>query len=64
MRRWLRAHAGEGWWFEHMDYGLESVEFPRRKPPALVTIDDRALTFTGICPDLEEIGNFKPWNKE
>lgn len=38
--------------------------FPTQKPPAFVTIDDRALTFTGVFPSLEEINSFKPWNKK
>lgn len=34
------------------------------KPPAYLTIDDRALTFKGDCQDiLEQIKSFKPWNK-
>lgn len=37
--------------------------FPKEKPPAFVTLDDRALTFTGVWPDMETLRNFKPWNK-
>ena len=40
-----------------------AIEWPVTKPPALVSIDDRALTFTGIFPTLDEIAAFKPWNK-
>ena len=40
------------------------ISFPSEKPPALVTLDDRALTFTGIFPDMETLKNFKPWNKK
>jgi len=39
------------------------IVFPWFKPPAKVTIDDRALTFTGVWPDLAQLDAFKPWNK-
>lgn len=39
------------------------LEFPETKPPALVTLDDRAITFDGTWPDLETLRAFKPWNK-
>lgn len=42
---------------------FELIEWPTEKPPALVTIDDRALTFTGEWPSLAAIKGFKPWNK-
>lgn len=39
----------------------QAVEFPIEKPPAMLTIDDRALTFTGRWPSIEELKAFKPW---
>lgn len=39
------------------------LAFPLWKPPAHVTLDDRALTFTGTWPDLGELLEFIPWNK-
>jgi hypothetical protein len=39
------------------------LEWPTEKPPALVTIDDRAITFTGEWPAMAELLAFKPWNK-
>lgn len=39
------------------------LKFPTQKPPAWLTIDDRAICFQGIFPSAEEINNFKPWNK-
>ena len=39
------------------------ITFPTYKPRAMVTLDDRALNFTGIFPALEQIRSFRPWNK-
>jgi hypothetical protein len=41
---------------------LDRVTFPLEKPPAHVTIDDRALQFTGRPIPLDEIADFSPWN--
>ena len=41
-----------------------SEAWPDVKPPAMVTIDDRAITFTGQWPDMETLKSFKPWNKK
>lgn len=42
-----------------------NVKYPTEKPPARVTIDDRALTFSGNWADYDMPGllAFKPWNK-
>lgn len=42
---------------------LEDVRFTRWKPSALVTLDDRAMTFTGAWPELLNLKNFRPWNR-
>lgn len=34
------------------------------KPLALVTIDDRAITFKGKWPYVEGLLRFKPWNRK
>lgn len=39
------------------------LKFPEQKPPAFLTIDDRAITFTGEWPQIQDLLNFKPWNK-
>ncbi len=43
---------------------LNAIKWPTEKPPAMVTLDDRAITFTGVWPAIEDLKNFKPWNKQ
>ena len=40
------------------------LDWPVNKPPAMITIDDRALTFTGEWPSIQYLKEFKPWNKK
>ena len=42
---------------------LSLISFPKKKPAAFLTIDDRAMRFTGTWPDPRDLLNFKPWNK-
>ena len=63
MRSWLKEHAGQCWYESPAGPGLEDVEWPTEKPPAMVGLDDRVLTFTGEWPDMETLRSFKPWNK-
>ena len=63
MRAWLREHSGQAWYETPIGPGTESVRFVTEKPPALVTLDDRAVTFTGVWPEIETLRAFKPWNK-
>lgn len=58
MRSWLRRHAGNQW--DCMGPSLCEVKFSRWKPPATVTIDDRALQFTGGWFSLDALRSFKP----
>jgi hypothetical protein len=39
------------------------ISYPVSKPPALVTIDDRAVRFEGVWPDIQWLRDLKPWNK-
>jgi hypothetical protein len=43
---------------------VNQIVFPTQKPAAWLTIDDRAICFTGKFPTITEILNFKPWNKQ
>lgn len=52
MRTWMEEH------------GFPEVGFATEKPSAWVTIDDRALTFTGEWFDPAELRRFKPWNRK
>jgi hypothetical protein len=63
MKNWFRKHSGMMWYDCPAGSGIENIKFSRWKPSALVTIDDRALTFTGKFPSLDELRKFKPWNK-
>jgi hypothetical protein len=63
MKDWLKNHAGGCWYESPAGPGLEDVRFVTEKPPAMVTLDDRALTFTGEWPAVHALLKFKPWNK-
>lgn len=51
--------------YHRFDTLYEHFEWPWFKPSAFISIDDRALTFTGNWDDfdLETLKAFKPWNK-
>lgn len=40
------------------------VKWPTSKPAASVSIDDRAITFTGEWPNVDDLVSFQPWNKK
>ena len=66
MQKWLSDHMLD---FTEGDYDhaatiLAKIGWPDEKPPALVTIDDRAITFTGEWPTLDDLEGFKPWNRK
>jgi len=71
MKRWLKE------WLWH-EYGMAAgphmdpvylelprwLKWPLVKPPALITLDDRAICFDGRFPSAGEIFGFKPWNRK
>lgn len=59
MKNWLIKHGLE---VELAD----AIKFPTEKPAAFVTIDDRAIRFTGHFDSLEpdDVLNFQPWNSK
>ncbi len=59
MKRWLVAN---GLPVEYIREGI--LKFPTKKPAAYLTIDDRAICFTGDFPTTAEMTSFKPWNKK
>jgi hypothetical protein len=64
MRAWCEVHlAGQGETAKHPGF-LDELEWPLEKPAAMITIDDRALTFDGTWPDVATLLSFQPWNKK
>lgn len=70
MKAWLQTEATK---YLHSKAGLsseslhnflllvDSIHFPREKPPAFLTIDDRAICFRGEWPEIKDLRDFKPW---
>lgn len=71
MAGWLAKHFGALFTSVHgataevaTTEAMKSIGFPTTKPPAMVSIDDRCLTFTGEWPTIAALLAFKPWNKK
>ena len=56
-KKWRENGGGKGF------VEIVQISFPKEKPPAHISIDDRAITFDGAWPDVEFLKNFKPWHK-
>ncbi len=65
MRKWLTKHFRDAWSADRTtcDDKLAEIEWPTEKPPAIVTIDDRAIQFDGRFPSMDSIKSFQPWNR-
>lgn len=66
MQLWLKLALARACEDQHEAahvYGL--IRWPTHKPAAMVTIDNRALTFTGNWSDFDVVTlrQFQPWNK-
>jgi len=56
--------AMKGWLKEYGDGEMvEAIDWPQEKPPATVTIDDRAIRFAGIFPRIGVLREFKTWQE-
>lgn len=66
MRTWLGNHIinADPMVMTQNPPWFAAIKWPLEKPPAMVTLDDRAITFTGEWPSLDELLAFKPWNKK
>lgn len=65
MKKWLAEHMRDWAAVVGLDADsiLSEIEWANKKPAAFLTIDDRAMLFTGTWPDPQELLKFKPWNK-
>ena len=58
MKKWLIANGLPA---EYIKEGI--LKFPKKKPAAWLTIDDRAICFDGRFPTEHEMISFVPWYK-
>jgi hypothetical protein len=65
MRDWLTHHFRAHWAADRTtaDDILAEIQWPTSKPPALVTIDDRAICFVGNWPNAQALLGFKTWQQ-
>lgn len=63
MQNWVRHALVQSFGHEVSAYVMQRIVFANYKPSAFVTLDDRAITFTGKWPTTEELWEFKQWQK-
>jgi hypothetical protein len=62
MASWFQAETRA--WEERVGrHGEWRLTFPSAKPAAFLTLDDRALCFTGVWPSVPGLLAFRPWYK-
>ncbi len=64
MKRWMFDNiSATDWDYDGITQIIEQIDYPTQKPPAYLTIDDRAICFRGTFPSIQELDNFMVWNK-
>jgi hypothetical protein len=63
MQYWMERQLFHAFGVDRALEIMAQLKWPLEKPSAFVTLDDRAITFTGTWPALADLRNFKPWNK-
>lgn len=63
MQAWTLHHLQNRLGLEEAAVVFAKLEWPTTKPPASVSLDDRAITFNGVFPPVKVLKDFKPWNK-
>jgi hypothetical protein len=64
MQEWTKTHFEAFWVLDGLQAAkFAEIEWPKEKPAAMVTLDDRAITFGGTWPSMEALKGFRPWNK-
>lgn len=63
MRKWLRDQLKDRFGMEEAMDILMKIKFPMFKPPAKISLDDRAIQFEGFFPYPEDLMGFQPYWK-
>lgn len=70
MQQWLAEHVHNVKNYPESKPGemidvtwFSKIIWATSKPSAMLSIDDRAITFTGAWPDMRDLLDFRPWNK-
>lgn len=67
---WISQFAFADPWPDEVHHALmmlinKHIDWPTQKPPAFMTIDDRAITFEGEFPEeIDHLLEFRPWNNK
>lgn len=58
-------YAMKRYMVDNLGLGIASqLAYANKKPAAFLTIDDRAMLFTGTFPNPQSLLQFKPWNRK